>query len=141
MPENIYGNWEGKINHSSIELAMKVIQCKREDELIPTLNRRKTIAYGIASLVIASIFIAFNGFDIRNWVDSALDLILEILLATSAFLYIIFAKRNFESSFEKYRQILVNRIHSDFCPCSEKCDHREEFMKYMDKKYGIKLYY
>lgn len=94
-----------------------------------------------ALILLGVLFAIINGIDIRNWMDSPWDSILISLWLVSAFFFGLYSRRLNESEYEKYRQLLIKKINSGFCPCTERCDHKEEFMKYMDGKYGIKLYY
>lgn len=127
--------WQGKINNSSIELATKVVQCKNDDK-----SKRINASLG-ALILFSAIFGMVNGLDIRNWFDSILDSILIGLWIVSAVFYVWYSNKDYKSEYEKYRVLLMDKINAGFCPCTDGCNHKEEFMKYMDEEFGIKLYY
>ena len=140
MPNNLHLKWQGKINNSSIELASKVIQCKKENK---QEKNKSIVNYSLIALIILSvIFGGINGVDMRKWLEDELDLIIICLWITSAVLYIWYSRKSAEiSDFDKYRVFLIDRLNAGFCPCDDVCKHKEEFMQYMQEKYNINLYY
>ena len=140
MPDNLRLKWQGKINNSAIELAGKVIQCKKENK---QEKNKSIVNYSLIVLIILStIFAVINGVDMRKWVENEIDFIIIGLWISSAVIYVWYSRKSEDASdFEKYRNILMNRLDAGFCPCIDVCKHKEVFMQYMKEKYDINLYY
>ena len=66
-------------------------------------------------------------------------LILLIILLLCTFMYK--PLESFNKNFKTLKEKMISQIDNpNFCKCSDKCDCRDEFIKFMKEKKGIKLY-
>lgn len=139
MPDDMRKRWEGKINHSSLELAARVVKLNGP---VRKAGSRKvysaTLFFGSLALLLI-----FVGIDLREWMKPGINRTIAGLWIISSAPYVFFdkAQNSKRDTFEKHRHMLVNRIKADFCTCSNTCKHREEFMLYMKENYDINVYY
>jgi len=150
--DDIEKKWNGIINRSALIVAKQVDKHYRE---INKINAKiKQMKYFLGLLIISwIIFVSINTpdfsildilaiLDLRIWTKPSNFLIL--LLIILSFCWLISMGKKAQENQENYikdKELLIRRIDAEFCACSTRCNHKEEFMEDMEKNCGIILYY
>lgn len=103
---------------------------------------KKELLYtGFATLGITGLFLFLNGLDIRNWVDSNVDMGLIAASVIGIVRVVMLSKKDQSESIGQLTELLTKRVNADFCQCNKSCNHKEDYLADMLKVFGVNLYY
>lgn len=138
MFEDFEARWKGLLTRASLKITEKLIVA------IDKINRLKIMMQysGCPAICVGIIFLLKNGFDITIWIRNTLNIVLIILVAIPTIAYVSYSsqKKKADEEFIKIRDKLIQCINADFCKCSQICNHKDEFLEYMEDTYHVELY-
>lgn len=142
MPSEIESKWKGVINKSILVVAEQAQHWKQEKELVSTKVIYSVIALGLFVTLFFTIN-GMNGINILRWFSTNINISLIIggVLSFLVFTHFLKMKTIAELNHKKFKELLVKRIDAEFCNCGRPCNHKEEFMDFMNDNYKINLYY
>ena len=136
MHEKIHLNWDGVINKSAIVIAKQAIHWHKRVKL----TSPKVISSGLVALLISLIFFITTGVNLLRWFEN-IYLLTAMITSILVCLHFLKIKNAAEKKSHSFRELLMRKIDADLCNCRSSCNHKEEFVEYMQEEQGINVYY